>query len=367
MTMFISIIAAGCFLYVIGTLVLFIALGKFSGIKSEWLPFVTVVIAAHNERSSIGSCLASIVSQNYPSGKFEVIVADDRSTDGTTEVIARFQSIMPYLKTIRIESVSPGVSPKKNALSHAIASARGDIILQTDADCIVPHSWLSGMSGGFGEETGMVIGLSPYVPDSGFLNSFIRHEYLWNAALSIGSNVLGFGTHATGRNLAFRRNLFEKVNGYGDGIGVLSGDDTLLLQRMRNLTRMKVKAVTDPSTHVLTRAPGSFSVFLRQRIRHMSTGKRFDPVLIAAGVAIYGFHILLLFALILSFVSWTAFIGFLISFSVKMMVDACIARKTKKVTSLEVQWKGFFVNEVLLLLYMAIVPLLGLFVPVRWK
>ena len=55
---------------------------------------VSVVITARNERHSIGNCLAALARQDYQPNMFEVIVADDRSDDGTSEVINRFQSVL---------------------------------------------------------------------------------------------------------------------------------------------------------------------------------------------------------------------------------------------------------------------------------
>ncbi|MCE5250920.1 glycosyltransferase, partial [bacterium] len=261
---------------------------------------VSVIIAAHNERSSIGNCLAALAMQDYPPDLWEVLVADDRSDDGTSEVIRRFQSVMKNLACITIESVPTGISPKKHALAEAIARAHGKIILQTDADCIPPPAWISGMSGRFEPGVDMVAGIAPYLPGRGILNSFVRHEYLWNAGLSAASAALGHATHASGRNLAFRRDVFEKLEGYGSKKSVLSGDDTLLLQRFRAHNPSSVVTMPARGTHVYTGAPGSFRPFIRQRIRHMSTGKYFDHMHIVLGIAVYGFHAILLVSLMLS-------------------------------------------------------------------
>ena len=152
----------------------------------------------------------------------EVIVVDDRSNDCTSTVVERFDGLMNNLACITIDRVPSGISPKKNALAHAIQISRGEIIIQTDADCIPPPTWISGMVSGFEYDVGMVTGIAPYYPESGMLNSFVRHEYLWNAALSSASIVLGHGTHASGRNMAFRKDIFDRIGGYGAGKKILS-------------------------------------------------------------------------------------------------------------------------------------------------
>ena len=168
------------------------------------------------------------------------------------------------------------------------------------------------MALGFGQGVGMVAGVAPYHEEAGMLNSFVRHEYVWNAALSAASIVLGRGTHASGRNLAFRRDMFEQL-------------------------------------------------------RHMSTGKYFDPVLVVFGFLVYGYHILLALSLVLSAFSGTAQLVFAGGFVWKLFWDVVVARRTHEVLELDIEWKTFPVNELLLVFYMAFLPILGTVLPVRWK
>ena len=99
----------------------------------------------------------------------------------------------------------------------------------------------------------------------------------------------------------------------------------------------------------------------------MSTGKLFDPVLIALGFFVYGFHILMVSTLFLSFFISAFLPVFMISFLWKCSVDAMVAASTKKNLYLAVRWSMFFINEFFLLFYMAFMPLLGVIVPIKWK
>jgi len=361
------LLIVGCCVYTAGVLIVILALDRIGSGNSADLPFVTVVIAARNERTTLGLCLYSLMVQDYPADRYEVVVADDRSGDGTAEVLARFREVWETLGILRIDSVPDGVSPKKHALMKAIEAARSDVILQTDADCIAPETWISGMVRGFDKDVALVAGLSPYLPARGLLNSFVRHEYLWNAALLAGSMSLGMPTHATGRNLGFRRDVFTGLGGYGSSERILSGDDTLLVHRIRHTASHRMVCMPDASTHVLTPAPSGPAAFVRQRVRHMSTGRRFDPLLIAVGGAVYGFHALLPAAFFLSFISLKSLNVFATVVFWKLLVDAFAAWKTSDILSLDVQWDRFLINEVLLVLYMAVMPMLGLLVPVKWK
>jgi cellulose synthase/poly-beta-1,6-N-acetylglucosamine synthase-like glycosyltransferase len=352
--------------YALFLCIIIFALSKVKSGKSSECPSVSVVIAAHNEKDDILPCLKTLKHQDYD-GFYEVIVADDRSDDGTSDLLAEACRIWPQLRIIRIDRAPDGISPKKNSLSRAIQCAKGEIILLTDADCIVPEGWISGMVRRFEQGVGMVAGIAPYYERPGILNSFIRHEYLWNAALSAGSIALGHGTHASGRNLGFRRDLFLELDGYGESARILSGDDTLLLHRIQQSHSGLAVTQPDTPTHVYTEAPKTFSAFLSQRLRHMSTGKFFEPFHIFSGVVIYSYHLLLVLTLVFSPIIPFVFMVFLISFIWKILLDGIVAWKVQSILKLSVQWNRFVLNELFLLFYMAAIPVIGTIVPAKWK
>lgn len=367
MKLFILLLFFGCFFYSVIILILAAALSSVRAGKNKNKPHITVIIAARNERSTVGACLDSIMAQDYPSHLYEVIVADDRSTDGTSDILKHFEAVRENVKILRIDKTPEEISPKKHALSQAISHASGEIIVQTDADCIVPKSWITGIVRCFDENVGMAVGLSPYFEKPGLLNSFIRHEYLWNAFLAAGSIAIGRGTHATGRNLAFRKDVFERLNGYGEESNVISGDDTLLMHSIQKHSKSRIVSISDVSTLVYTDAPRGFMDFVRQRIRHMSTGRMFEPLQVIAGCVIYGFHILLLLSLFLIIGSLSYLPVFAGIFICKMLIDSLMALRAERILGLHVQWRRFLLNELFLVVYMAVMPILGVLVPVKWK
>lgn len=367
MHVFLEIAVVGGFVYTLFLLILVAALRKVRAGNSSFRPFVSVVMAAHDEKDSIAQCLNALKNQDYDPDFYEVIAADDRSTDGTSELLGAIGEIWPRLRIIQIDHVPEGISPKKNALASAIQLSQGEIILATDADCIVPKGWISGMVSRFEPGVAMVAGIAPYNPRPGLLNSFIRHEYLWNAALSAGSIALGHGTHASGRNIGFKKDIFLALEGYGESAGILSGDDTLLLHRIQRSHLGQVATMPDPATQVYTEAPGTFSAFVRQRLRHMSTGKYFEPVHIIAGGFVYSYHLFLLLSVVLSPFIQGLFTLFLFSFIWKFLLDGIVALRVQSLFKLNVQWKLFVLNEWYLLLYMAILPLAGSLLSASWK
>jgi glycosyltransferase involved in cell wall biosynthesis len=104
-------------------------------------PKVTVIVPAHNARRTIVDCLAGLSRQTAPGGTFEVIVADDGSTDDTADIAERTGA-----KTLRLPKRGPAAA--RNAGARV---ANGDILLFTDADCVPSPIWVEAMLQGFAE------------------------------------------------------------------------------------------------------------------------------------------------------------------------------------------------------------------------
>ncbi len=92
------------------------------------LPSVSVIIVAYNEERRIDACLASVVRQNYPDDKLEIVFVDDASTDRTVE-IARKYTARIYTSGKRILDISKAIGFLK---------AKGELVMLLDADNILP-------------------------------------------------------------------------------------------------------------------------------------------------------------------------------------------------------------------------------------
>ncbi|MGB3182131.1 MAG: glycosyltransferase [Cyclobacteriaceae bacterium] len=232
----------------------------------------SVVIAARNELENLKQLLPMLYAQQHPA--FEILVADDRSQDGTAEWLQKEMAKCPHLRTVRITEVPPSFNSKKLALTRAIEAARYDIILLTDADCR-PYSdtWLAILSGSFQNGTSIVLGYSPYRKEHGLLNGFIRYETLLTAFQYLGFAILGRPYMGVGRNLAYRRDLFIDNGGFGEVKHVTGGDDDLLINRLA--TAGNTEVVTDRSSQMWSVPENSLRGFFRQKTRHLSAGKHY--------------------------------------------------------------------------------------------
>lgn len=98
--------------------------------------FVSVVVAVRNEAGSISRLLTSLEVQDFARSNFEVIFVNDHSTDASAELIDRWIESNQQLQVRLLQSPGEG---KKHALTEGIQRAKGEIILTTDADCVLPQ------------------------------------------------------------------------------------------------------------------------------------------------------------------------------------------------------------------------------------
>lgn len=101
-------------------------------------PFVSVVMPVRNEADYIERSLSSVLAQDYPADRCEVIVADGCSTDGTPEKVMARQTSPPRVRVVP----NPGlIAP--TGLNAAIAAARGEIIVRVDGHCEIAPDYLT--------------------------------------------------------------------------------------------------------------------------------------------------------------------------------------------------------------------------------
>jgi cellulose synthase/poly-beta-1,6-N-acetylglucosamine synthase-like glycosyltransferase len=205
------------------------------------------------------------------------VVVNDRSTDRTAEIVASFQQRDPRLKRIDIDTVPADLLPKQNALARGIEASRGEILCLTDADCLPGPRWIASLASAFAPDVGMVAGYSQF--SSCFLpagrsllyrmfDAFVRYEEYRKAVRSAGVALSGKAWACTGRNFAFRRAAYDAVGGYRGIPHSVSGDDTLMLQRMGMKTSWKYFYILAEENFVPTAPPATVAELLNQRARH---------------------------------------------------------------------------------------------------
>jgi glycosyltransferase involved in cell wall biosynthesis len=102
--------------------------------SADAAPFVSVIIPIYNDADRLVGCLEALAAQTYPRSRFEVIVVDNGSTDHIQSVAARF----PWVRLL--SESKPGSYAARNT---GLASAVGEIVAFTDADCLPAPTWLA--------------------------------------------------------------------------------------------------------------------------------------------------------------------------------------------------------------------------------
>lgn len=296
-----SALIAVALIYVLGVCWFIAGMKRQEG-KSQEQPFASIVMAARDEAAHLEACLERLLAQDYPEDRYEVIVVDDGSADGTAQIAGKVAARDHRVRLLSTEAMLGQSGSKKAALSLGIGVAQGEIVLTTDADCLVPPSWVRGLVAYFGPETGLVVGFSQIGAPGQVRGARMGYEAV--DFLCLMSCLLGSAGHdhpmaASGQNLAYRKEAFRQVGGYERVRHRASGDDVLLLQMIRRFTRWHIAFATDPQTYVIHSPSSSWGGFLRQRIRWASNAPLqllFDPFFFFYMVATFALNLLLILA-----------------------------------------------------------------------
>lgn len=283
---------------------------------AKHLPPVSVIIAARNESDNLYEHLPTILSQDYPN--YEVIVVNNQSIDDSNWILTAFAQQFPQLKVVEI-SKSPHLKPgKKLPITLGIKAATYDHFILTDADCL-PQSnqWIKQMISAIQGNQEFIIGYSPFTRAKGFLNKLVRYDNTWQSASAFAYALGDLPFKANGRNLAYTKNLFQKVNGFKSHYAISPGDDDLLLQDA--LRHTKIGVVQDPVTFVRSAAPATWKEWFSQKAKYHISSARY-PFIKKVVLGIYPLSLILFWIsfVVLSFnmnylpLAVTIFIGVLI-------------------------------------------------------
>jgi cellulose synthase/poly-beta-1,6-N-acetylglucosamine synthase-like glycosyltransferase len=238
--------------------------------RGRTLPPISVVIAAYNEAENLRRYLPTILNQAYPA--FEVVLVLDRCTDGSRAVAEALAQ--PNLRLVEVASLPDGWAGKKYALQQGISAARYEHLAFTDADCEGGPAWLGEIAAHFYPGKKWVLGLGLYRQRPGWLNRFVRYETFYAAFQYIGFARWGMPYMGVGRNLAYRKSSFQRVQGFEAIRGRLSGDDDLLVNA--HAQGRETAVMVSPDSRTYSQAKPTFRAWLRQKFRHVSAATAYS-------------------------------------------------------------------------------------------
>lgn len=264
---------------------------------------ISVIIPVRNEAENILFLLQDLEKQTYPKHKFEVIIADDDSTDDTLKIVQAFQKTTNINLIInQLPAKTNNTSPKKRAIDSSIKLASGQLITTTDGDCRVGKKWLENIANFQAQTEACLVSCAvtfnntafeqnaarfaqaplprPYSIIRSFTHSIINNTQIIEFASLVGSGACAMFIQkpnmCNGANLTYLKSVFYEVNGFAGNENLASGDDEFLMHKIAAKYPNKVKFLKSQDTIVETNAHKSWHSFYNQRKRWASKWKHYN-------------------------------------------------------------------------------------------
>lgn len=183
-------------------------------------PTLTVLIAAHNEAAGIEHCLNQLRGQNFAIS--QIVIANDRSTDATGEIIDRLASEDRRIAHVRVSELPAGWIGKTHALCQGAKHATGDYILFIDSDVFLHDGALAAVMDAVISRKADFMTLWPrlglrspadqiLVPPTGWMLSF----WSWaGAGTQTDAKAIQDPVMGNGQFLLIRREAYERIGGH---------------------------------------------------------------------------------------------------------------------------------------------------------
>lgn len=232
---------------------------------------VSIVICARDEAENLADHLPGVLLQEYPT-THEVIVVNDNSVDESKYILEALQKTYKQLNPIELTQEAKMIPGKKFPLAIGVKSAKHEIILLTDADCLpASEHWISSMQDNYDDKTELVLGYGPYQKQKSLLNKLIRWETYYSALQYLSYALAGIPYMGVGRNLSYKKTLFYRHKGFSAHNNIPGGDDDLLVNIAA--TKENTKINIDPDSFTLSRPEKTWKQWIRQKKRHYTTAK----------------------------------------------------------------------------------------------
>ena len=328
----------------------------------------SIVIPFRNEEENLNSLLNTLLDIEYKNNDFEVIFVDDESTDKSREIIASFLKKSTIDFSI-IDNERLSYSPKKDAVTKAVKNAKHNWIITTDSDCYLPESWLLTINNFINsKQPKMIVAPVTFTNNGSFFEEFQYLDFLSLQNATIG----GFGIQkpflSNGANLAYRKDIFEKLNGFDNNNSIASGDDVFLLEKYFNNYPEDVHYLKSYDALVATKPEKNLKNLVQQRVRWAAKTTSYNNWF----GRLVGLLILLMNATVLDsflftligLLTWNELLIILIS---KFTIDFIYLNKTTTFFKKPICLKFYLINALLYSFFSVYVAFYAMLFNYKWK
>lgn len=334
---------------------------KFKKLNMSDLPTASVIVAARNEETNILRCLQSLDKLEYPAGRLEIIVVDDRSTDNTGSLIDGFIKGKERFKKIDTRKEIGRLRGKTNAIANGIEIASGEIIITTDADCAVHPLWALTLASYYDKDVAIVNGYTTqkaYSPFSGMQ----ALDFMYLLVVAAGTINYGKPLSCIGNNMSYRKSAYLEVGGY-EGIPFSITEDFGILMAIDKLKKYRIIYPLDENALVISEPCKNVKALYLQKKR-WGVGGLDVP---ARGYVIMAWGFLTNVAVLLTPFFYSP--EWLYMVSLKLATDFFLLYPVHRRLGLTADLKYFWSFQIYYILYVIALPLVLLFTgkKVNWK
>lgn len=190
--------------------------------------FITVIVPAYNSESTIALCIESLLNQNYPKERYEIIIVDNNSKDKTATIIKRYP--VKYLLEDKIQTAYA-------ARNTGIRNSRGEIIACTDSDCVADKNWI--LEGIKPFKDTMIVGVGgkilPFQAET-YIEKYHERMQIFNQERFLSdANLEKRMGYIAGGNAFYRKFIFDEIGLFNEQW--VGGGDNDLSFRIQKMTR----------------------------------------------------------------------------------------------------------------------------------
>ncbi|NNE26868.1 MAG: glycosyltransferase [Saprospiraceae bacterium] len=324
----------------------------------------SIIIPARNEAEHIQSCLqAWLDNKHLEDYVLEIIVIDDHSTDNTTSIVKEIDH--PIIRLIDLSHFGTKGS-KKLAVDTGVNAAKGNYIIQTDADCTVTPGYIKSLASLIQQyDIDLLAGSVKFEHSKNLFEHFQSLDMCGMMALTKAGIESNRWYLANGANLVYKKSLACDLDK-----SFASGDDVSRINQFAIIENCALHFSNDPNLTVSTSPEKTMQTFIPQRLRWGTKNKHTTNPVILGIMGLVFFQSLWFYIHIMACAVFgpIALLALGLHFFIKMTMDYLLLEASTKQYGLADSLKYFLPAWVIQQLYISLLGIASLLMDkYRWK